>query len=282
MDSLCNYYEIKYFYEASEDNMKTCTKEELLRKISEHNPTQPLYECITDDIIKIFFDIEGIPENEVLLIFNIATELCKFIGYPDSKYTVTFNGHSRHGGLSYHLYLPFQIWRKGLRNLVYKFIEEYMERDEKLCKYIDHVVYNKRRLFRVVGRIPAINKEQSHPDDRHKLIMGKLEDTIIQQPDNSLPLITKFDHVHINRSLVNKFKHVHNNTFSTIQNNKIVELTQLCNSLARKLDNMSNKLELIDKPINRAKNIYVTIMWIIWLVIITIIYHSIAYVYNRL
>lgn len=242
-----NYYEIESsFYETKKDREQHIeTREEFIKHILEGD--KPMYEVIRDGTVRVYFDIEGIPENNDKLIYEIIDELNNFAHF-DCTPTITENKHSHHEGRSYHVYFPCRIQLYSLQNLVWLFIEQdYKKFDwkKRYYAYIDHTVYNNRRLFRVVGRrnCDYSMKDKAFPDDIHKLIQGTIEDTIIQHPPSELRMITEFDNVKVNK---NNIYNIKGDTCIPPSGNLIYkyhdEMCEMYEQMNKKIDDMKNMI----------------------------------------
>ena len=192
-ESLSEYMRILQ-EQASEDN----------KNVEIHdNANYSMLEVLTDDNVRMYFDIENIPKDNKEIINEIIYKIYEtmkidfkikkeYEHYKDrdeyKRYALTFNPNSHHEGLSYHLYLPIRSTKKD----IYNFIKLFNHcTDYKYVNMVDYRVYGKNRLFRTVGsRCP----NKSNPftprrhEDYHKLIKGDLADTVIQNY-NDLDLV---------------------------------------------------------------------------------------------
>ena len=183
--------------QASEDN----------KNVEIHdNANYSMLEVLTDDNVRMYFDIENIPKdnketiNEIICLiyetmkidFKIKKEYEHYKDRDEYKrYALTFNPNSHHEGLSYHLFLPI----RSTKTDIYNFIKLFNHcTDYKYVNMIDYRVYGKNRLFRTVGsRCPSKSNPFYTPrnqEDYHKLIKGGLDDTVIQN-HNGLDLVFK-------------------------------------------------------------------------------------------
>lgn len=139
--------------------------------------TKPTYEIIYDNEHMLFMDIEYIPINDDKLIDRIIDEINEI--YDIKPCAITKNEHSLHTGLSYHVYYSIMCTTRFNR----QFVEHYISHSkiEHIDSYIDNSVYTRDRLFRVAGSGAAKAKESDviHEDNKHVLIYGDIEDTII-------------------------------------------------------------------------------------------------------
>lgn len=172
--SLSNYLDILE-EQASEDN----------KNVKRHdNVDYSMLEILTDDKVRMYFDIENIPRDNKEMIYEIIDKIYEIMQLKDRetyKYTLTFNNNSHHEGLSYHLFIPVV----STKTSIYNFIKLFNHRtDYKYVNMIDYRVYGKNRLFRTVGsRCPSKFKPYYTPrrqEDYHKLIEGRLISSIIQ------------------------------------------------------------------------------------------------------
>lgn len=171
--SLSNYLDILE-EQASEDN----------KNVKRHdNVNYSMLEILTDDKVRMYFDIENIPRDNKEMIYEIIDKIYEIMQLKDRKtykYTLTFNNNSHHEGLSYHLFIPVV----STKTSIYNFIKLFNHRtDYKYVNMIDYRVYGKNRLFRTVGsRCPSKFKPYTprNQEDYHILIEGRLISSIIQ------------------------------------------------------------------------------------------------------
>ena len=184
-ESLSEYMRILQ-EQASEDN----------KNVEIHdNANYSMLEVLTDDNVRMYFDIENIPKDNKEMINEIIYKIYEIMQLKNKvssedyekyrQYALTFNNNSHHEGLSYHLYLPIKSHKKD----IYNFIKLFNYRtDYKYVNMIDYRVYGKNRLFRTVGsRCPSKSNPFYTPrnqEDYHKLIKGELADTVIQNYNN--------------------------------------------------------------------------------------------------
>lgn len=181
--SLSNYLDILE-EQASEDN----------KNVKRHdNVNYSMLEILTDDKVRMYFDIENIPRDNKEMIYEIIDKIYEIMQLKDRetyKYTLTFNNNSHHEGLSYHLFIPVV----STKTSIYNFIKLFNHRtDYKYVNMIDYRVYGKNRLFRTVGsRCPSKFKpfNPRNQEDYHKLIEGRLISSIIQNT-SKLDLVFK-------------------------------------------------------------------------------------------
>ena len=188
-ESLSEYMRILQ-EQASEDN----------KNVEIHdNANYSMLEVLTDDNVRMYFDIENIPKDNKEIINEIIYKIYEtmkidfkikkeYEHYKDrdeyKRYTLTFNPNSHHEGLSYHLYLPIRSTKKDIYNFIMLFNHC---TDYKYVNMVDYRVYGKNWLFRTVGsRCPSKFKpfNPRRQEDYHKLIKGELADTVIQNYNN--------------------------------------------------------------------------------------------------
>ncbi len=201
--SLSNYLDILE-EQASEDN----------KNVKRHdNVDYSMLEILTDDKVRMYFDIENIPRDNKEMIYEIIDKIYEIMQLKDRetyKYTLTFNNNSHHEGLSYHLFIPVV----STKTSIYNFIKLFNHRtDYKYVNMIDYRVYGKNRLFRTVGsRCPSKFKPYTprNQEDYHKLIKGQLLSSIIQYT-SKLDLVFKCES---SKTLDNEF----NNRINKVSN----------------------------------------------------------------
>ena len=201
--SLSNYLDILE-EQASEDN----------KNVKRHdNVNYSMLEILTDDKVRMYFDIENIPRDNKEMIYEIIDKIYEIMQLKDRKtykYTLTFNNNSHHEGLSYHLFIPVV----STKTSIYNFIKLFNHRtDYKYVNMIDYRVYGKNRLFRTVGsRCPSKFKPYTprNQEDYHKLIEGQILSSIIQYT-SKLDLVFKCES---SKTLDNEF----NNRINKVSN----------------------------------------------------------------
>ena len=147
---------------------------------------------------KLYFDIENIDYDEPNFIYNIIRDLKLFIkkssiseNYPSgielTDYVLTINEESpNHEGLSYHLiFNHYYTTPINIRGLLFQFIKKYSIYED----YIDTVVYSRNRLFKSVYQIGI----DGYPKNRHTIIEGTIEDSIIQNIYNCQEIKYKYE-----------------------------------------------------------------------------------------
>ena len=91
--SLSNYLDILK-EQASEDN----------KNVKRHdNANYSMLEILTDDKVRMYFDIENIPRDNKEMIYEIIDKIYEIMQLKDRdtyNYTLTFNPNSHHEGLS--------------------------------------------------------------------------------------------------------------------------------------------------------------------------------------
>lgn len=266
--SLSNYLDILE-EQASEDN----------KNVEIHdNVNYSMLEILTDDKVRMYFDIENIPRDNKEMIYEIIDKIYEIMQLKDRetyKYTLTFNNNSHHEGLSYHLFIPVV----STKTSIYNFIKLFNHRtDYKYVNMIDYRVYGKNRLFRTVGsRCPSKFKPFTprNQEDYHKLIKGQLLSSIIQYTskldlvfkcESSKTLDDEFNN-RINKvsnhfsdetktKLITKNKYYNQRKFKSNFNNKRFNNTNFNNSSSLKqLDEFKDNLKSLSlKQLNEVKD----------------------------
>lgn len=178
LDAYYNRKESKYA-----DSLENFVKK--IKKYYRHEKYSILENLNVDyenSVNRLYFDIENIDEDKPNLIYEIIEKICSFLNIDKTKYALTLNKKSRHGGLSYHLFFPYFGYIRQLSNIVNSFCCL----NQELINYIDTSVYSKNRLFRSIGACDLINNTHTERnlESFHELIFGNLEDTIIQNTEN--------------------------------------------------------------------------------------------------
>jgi hypothetical protein len=165
------------------------TLAEMISIINAHSlKHETVLEYLSKTMTRLYFDIENVPQTEQNLIYEIKDALALVFNIANNNFTLTLNMNSgQHAGLSYHLYFPYVIDRTSIVLTLQssKFVDT-------LFKYIDMGVYNNGRIFRCINQLkPYANDNDIFTSelDYHKLIVGSIEDTIIQNID-SLPSLS--------------------------------------------------------------------------------------------
>lgn len=236
--------------------------DEFVKYIETSDKNNAIYEVLHKaGYVRCFFDVEGIPEEQDRLIYEIADELRKYAEI-DELPTITENRHSQHEGRSYHIYLPVRMRLTSIKNLVCKFIQDYSDESyqpaedipkrKELARYIDHCVYGERRLFRVPNHRGANYRtgQDSHEDDVHHIITpdSKLADTIISCPPKHLRKVSKFDLEHADMRKVEFFKQTCQVPRSKLLRQQNEELRQECQAMNKKLNDLINQMALLTTP----------------------------------
>ena len=179
--------EINYF--EFEHNYKERTRRHKFDKINVRTfkhmlqGTSKIYEVLLDNPVKLFIDVDGIPKDKDLLIYEI---IFNFINFMKTEFNITINDYAltknvhsiSHEGLSYHIYFPEYYVDKifKIKYILTLFIKNYNE----YYDYIDGCIYHYNRLFRCVNQLNASTKSNNENDDIHLLEHGTISDTIIQ------------------------------------------------------------------------------------------------------
>ena len=266
--SLSNYLNILE-EQASEDN----------KNVKRHdNVNYSMLEILTDDKVRMYFDIENIPRDNKEMIYEIIDKIYEIMQLKDRetyKYTLTFNNNSHHEGLSYHLFIPVV----STKTSIYNFIKLFNHRtDYKYVNMIDYRVYGKNRLFRTVGsRCPSKFKPYTprNQEDYHILIEGQLLSSIIQYTskldlvfkcessktlddefNNRINKVSNHFSDEIKTKLITKNKYYNQRKFKPNFNNTRFNNTKFNNSSSLKqLDEIKDNLKSLSlKQLNEVKD----------------------------
>lgn len=243
--SLSNYLDILE-EQASEDN----------KNVERHdNVNYSMLEILTDDKVRMYFDIENIPRDNKEMIYEIIDKIYEIMQLKDRetyKYTLTFNNNSHHEGLSYHLFIPVVSTKTSIYNFIKLFNHH---TDYKYVNMIDYRVYGKNRLFRTVGsRCPSKFKPYTprNQEDYHKLIEGRLISSIIQYT-SKLDLVFKCES---SKTLDNEFNNRINkvsNHFSDETKTKLITKNKYFNQ--QKLKPILNKPRFNNQNFNNSSSL---------------------------
>jgi len=131
-----------------------------------------------DNIYSVFYiDFEGVqtanPDDDSIMLsfvnkFIDYYKLSSFYGtFGDSvkdKYVISKNLHSKHPGLSYHIFIPVVMKRTDMKIL----LQVFLMHNKEYIPYVDVSVYSAKRLFRVpecmdpAQRNTTLNKQSIH------------------------------------------------------------------------------------------------------------------------
>lgn len=142
------------------------------------------YEVLQQRIRKIYFDIDGIKDDDFSIVRNFADSYNEFMmskGYIKEPidFACTINSAStNHSGLSSHIVaVKSSMDVEKQHAVLLEFLSEYPGAD-KFRDYVDTSVYSKRQLFKLphfIG-LPMGNMDNYH----HVVGNGKLTDFVIQ------------------------------------------------------------------------------------------------------
>lgn len=176
------YSRIEAYYKAYKSNIKTCNSLESFMQVVKENEATPnfcIFEVLSSDRRRMYFDIENIPSEKKTLINDLIKDLAEFLDVDKENYALTLNNGSRHPGLSYHLTFPYVTAPLNILNSIRNFKLKHPEYKD----YVDELVYSNNRLFRLPNQhgILQNDEEQLNRDlDVHRIIKGNFEDFIIQ------------------------------------------------------------------------------------------------------
>ena len=189
------------YMEACFRNYKQVSLQSVIDEISNRtvHTEKSRYEVLRENDRRIYFDIEGIPEDKPDMISDIVGNLdayMKSIGLIDHdlKYALTYNaGSLTHKGHSYHLILPEYKMNFNInRNLVIAFTHS--DFGKEYIDYIDGVVYTNHRLFKLPYYIGMCKSGiDTNPDNHHRIIVGDVSDCIIQDTRSAKYLTYDFN-----------------------------------------------------------------------------------------
>lgn len=156
----------------------TCLNVDELKTICDE-PDSISWEILDESYRRIYFDINGIPRDDEGLIYQIITDLLKFMSVSQHEYHFTKNEGSHRNGLSYHVFVPYATTYINLKELVTCFLNVHPE----YVKYINRKgIYEKETMFRLPEQVGIIRDDENydHMNDIHHVVRGDFEDCIIQ------------------------------------------------------------------------------------------------------
>lgn len=176
------YTRIEAYYKAYKRNIKTCNSLESFMQVVKDNEATPnfcIFEVLSSNRRRMYFDIENIPSEKKTLINDLIKDLAEFLDVDKENYALTLNTGSRHPGLSYHLTFPYVTAPLNMLNSVRNFKLKHPEYKD----YVDELVYSNNRLFRLPNQHGILQKDDEQLNrelDVHRIVKGNFEDFIIQ------------------------------------------------------------------------------------------------------
>lgn len=195
--------------------------------------------------LKFYFDIENVTnENTIYDIITCFKEFMKLTYSVEfTDYVLTFNPNSsHHAGYSYHLiFNHFSNYMYYMSNIVARFIDYAKNKGVDWINCIDTSVYSKVRLFRSVNQVGITKVGGKAPEsDKHVLVEGTVEDSIIQNVD-------KCKNLHI-KELGYKLKSSKFINTNQSSNFKDIIAESVKQTIKQLMDNQINSLNPITKP----------------------------------
>lgn len=136
-----------------------------------------LLEMIDNIYSCIYIDFEGVqtanPDDDSTMLtfvnqfidyYNLTSYYETFGDKVGNKYVISKNLHSKHPGLSYHIFIPVVMKRTDMKLILQVFLMNHKE----YIPYVDISVYSSKRLFRVpecmdpAQRNSTLNKQSIH------------------------------------------------------------------------------------------------------------------------
>ena len=144
------------------------------------------FEVLTDKPRRIYVDIERIPKDKPMLIYELIDSLNAYMKFirliiNDFNYALTFNsGSATHDGLSYHLILhEYAMEPKANEAFVISFINSIY--GESYADYVDCSVYSTPQLFKLPYYIGMTKRHiDTNVDNHHRIIVGEPSQCVIQ------------------------------------------------------------------------------------------------------
>ena len=141
------------------------------------NEQKGLLEMIDGISSCIYIDFEGVqtadPNDDSIMLsfvnkfidyYNLTSYYGTFGDKVGDKYVISKNLHSKHPGLSYHIFIPVVMKRTDMKLILQVFLMNHKE----YIPYVDISVYSSKRLFRVpecmdpAQRDKPLNKQSIH------------------------------------------------------------------------------------------------------------------------
>lgn len=169
------YVKLKNYHDLTKSIYISNDVNEFINILNENNNDYSILEYLKNNDIRVYLDIDKIPLNDGYIIYKIIEKFIKMYKL-SNEYTLTINENSYHEGLSFHLFFPYRTTKEKCFTLVKNFIEKY----QKFKNYIDINVYN-QPYFRCVNMpCPGYLQYNRSLFNKHELIYGEIEDTVIQ------------------------------------------------------------------------------------------------------
>lgn len=178
-----SYISITKFSECRRDNWRFTKSIDGLVNAMQDEITST-FEILRQPVRRIYLDVENIPEDQPKMIQSIIKEFAEFIGVSPVDHALTINNNSHHPGLSYHVYFPYKLPAKTILDRIKEFKQSV---NGKYDEYIDELVYDRNRLFRLPNQLAVADNGDTDYDpskDFHVIVKGELADVIIQNVNN--------------------------------------------------------------------------------------------------
>jgi hypothetical protein len=171
IDTVYSINEFETYMELAQSNSKSC------------------FEILQNDILRIYLDMENIPNENTELYKQIIAEFMEYAGLNkiQAEYVVTFNPCSHHKGLSYHVIFHVLTTLDNLKNLVQNFKHHH----QAYMSYVDDSVYTRLRLFRLPGQrgLPCQDEKYiTNPDYDNEKDVHQIHETHFTDPNHKYVL----------------------------------------------------------------------------------------------
>ena len=177
-------YDVKYLetetYNSKDNVSKIMTYDNFVNYIHSKKALidqKGLLEMIDNIYSCIYIDFEGVqtadPNDDSIMLsfvnkfidyYNLTSYYGTFGDKVGDKYVISKNLHSKHPGLSYHIFIPVVMKRTDMKLILQVFLMNHKE----YIPYVDISVYSSKRLFRVpecmdpAQRNSTLNKQSIH------------------------------------------------------------------------------------------------------------------------
>lgn len=165
----------KSFTENSVSNyVRYGSVDECLAKMNSENYCN--YEVLGNTIRKLYVDVENIPISDENYIYQLISDLCKYLKIPETYGLTKNSGSTTHKGLSYHIVFPYTLNYPIMEKVMDAFVTVHPQHND----YVDRSVYTNFRLFRLPNNRKENKNGKLFGNDIHVMVKGSVPDMFIQ------------------------------------------------------------------------------------------------------
>lgn len=206
--------------------------------------TNCTFEVLQNDERRIYLDIEKIDDTDTddKIVNGLIQKIMEYYKINDKdNYVLTKNVKSnQHKGLSYHLILPYKINADDLMKSLVAFTMD----NPEYSSFIDIGVYGKVRLFRLPDNC-KMRPNGLDPEDVHKIVHGKFEDSIIQDVNDVLSIDLSHLRDRIDRVTGNEIRDAKKKCYlNNMSPDKEQRLTERIEKIEKMLEALMSKLNV--------------------------------------